>query len=503
MVSKILESFSAYLKKGSGWTLKRVVRLNITRGRNKPFKGSSKIPLPEGLRGTKKLINMANKDDQCFKCATTKAFNLVKGEKNAHCITKELERQSEEFNWDGIKFPTPYEERMYKKFEVHVGSGDNLRIIPLYVPKVRRERIARIFFFKKNENSHYCVIRDMSRLISAQVRSDHGEIYVCDYCLNYFCSQEKLDKHTESCSKHDAVNTVFPEPDKNILKFKNIQNCVECPIKIYADTESFLVPIDEKRGETELYQRHVMSAFCFYVVSRVKGFSMDPVTYLMQSEDDEVERIFMEKLEEVTKEIYETFKIPVKMIFDEEAKKFHESLTECYACGKTFDEGDFNMTKVRDHCHYTGKYRGALHLLCNLRLKRVRTIPVIFHNLSGYDSHLFVKRLADTIGRVDCIPQNAEKYITFNKNVHLDTIVRNEKEIKVYSRLKFIDSFRFMQSSLASLVKNITKFEHTDRYFTSEQQELLRRKEVYPYEYMTDFSKFAETELPPKEAFNR
>ena len=230
---------------------------------------------------------------------------------------------------------------------------------------------------------------------------------------------------------------------------------------------------------------------------------MDPVTYLMQSEDDEVERIFMEKLEEVTKEIYETFKTPVKVIFDEEARKFHESLTECYACGKTFDEGDFNMTKVRDHCHYTGKYRGALHLLCNLRLKRVQTIPVIFHNLSGYDSHLFVKRLADTIGRVDCIPQKAEKYVTFNKNVHVDTIVRNEKEIKVYSRLKFIDSFRFMQSSLASLVKNITKFEHTDRYFTSEQQELLRRKEVYPYEYMTDFSKFAETELPPKEAFNK
>ena len=178
------------------------------------------------------------------------------------------------------------------------------------------------------------------------------------------------------------------------------------------------------------------------------------------------------------------------MIFDEE---------ECYACGKTFDEEDFNMTKVRDHCHYTGKYRGALHSLCNLRLKRVRTIPVIFHNLSGYDSHLFVKRLADTIGRVDCIPQNAEKYVTFNKNVHVDTIVRDEKDIKVYSRLKFVDSFRFMQSSLASLVKNITRFEHTDRYFTPEQQELLRRKEVYPYEYMTDFSKFAETELPSKE----
>ena len=380
----------------------------------------------------------------------------------------------------------------------HVGSGEDLRIIPLYVPKVQRERVARIFLFKKGENSHYCVVRSMSRLISAQVRSDHGEIYVRDYCLNYFCKQEKLDKHTESCSKHDVVNTIFPEPGKNILKFKNIQNCVECPIKIYADTETFLSPIDEKRGETELYQRHVMSTFCFYVVSRVKGFSMDPVTYVMESEDDEVERIFMEKLEEVTKEIYETSRISAKRIFDEDARRLYESLTECYACGKEFD-GD----KVRDHCHYTGKYRGALHSQCNLRLRRTRTIPVIFHNLSEYDSHHFVRRLADTVGRVDCIPQNAEKYITFNKNVHVDTIVRDEKEIKVYTRLKFVDLFRFMQTSLTSFVRNIDKFDHTSRYFEAEQQELFRRKEVYPYEYMTDFSKFAETELPLKEEFNK
>ena len=311
----------------------------------------------------------------------------------------------------------------------------------------------------------------MSRLISAQVRSDHGEIYECDYCLNYFCKQEKLDKHTESCSKHDAVNTIFPEPGKNILKFKDIKNCVECPIKVYAATQSFLSPIDEKRGETELYQRHVMSTFCFYVVSRVKGFSMGPVTYVMESEDDEVERIFMERLEEVTKIIYETVKVSAKMIFDEDARRLHESLTECYACGKEF-EGD----KVREHCHYTGKYQGALHSQCNVRLRRTRTIPVIFHNLSGYDSHLFVKRLADTVGRVDCIPQNAEKYITFNKDVHVDTIVRDEKEIKVYTRLKFVDSFRFMQSSLASLVRNIDRFDHTSRYFGAEQQEVPCRR---------------------------
>ena len=85
----------------------------------------------------------------------------------------------------------------------------------------------------------------------------------------------------------------------------------------------------------------------------------------------------------------------------------------------------------------------------------------------------------------------------------MDTIVRDEKEIRVYTRLKFVDSFRFMQSSLASLVRNIDRFDHTSRYFGAEQLELFRRKEVYPYEYMTDFSKFSETELPPKEEFSK
>ena len=75
-------------------------------------------------------------------------------------------------------------------------------------------------------------------------------------------------------------------------------------------------------------------------------------------------------------------------------------------------------------------------------------------------------------------------------------------EEKVYLKLKFLDTFRFMDKSQAELVKTTTKFEHTNKYFTLEQQELLRRKEVYPYDYMTDFSKLAETEPPPREAFN-
>ena len=119
---------------------------------------------------------------------------------------------------------------MYKKFEEnndvsllvfgHEDTETEINIIPLYVPKNRRERVVRLFFYKnKDGESHYCVITNMSGLISSQVSKHKGTVYVCDYCLNYFGSQKALDKHTESCSKHKGLNTKFPEPGENFFGF--------------------------------------------------------------------------------------------------------------------------------------------------------------------------------------------------------------------------------------------------------------------------------------------
>ena len=190
----------------------------------------------------------------------------------------------------------------------HEELETGINIIPLYVAKVRRENTIRLFFLKDGENSHYCVIRKMSCLISSQVSKNRHTKYVCDYCLNYFSSQEVLDKHRERCSKHEALNTILPKPGENILKFRNVQNCMECPIKFYFNTESFPPPIDKTHGKTKSYQRYVMSAFCLYDVSRVEGFSMDPVTYVMKDERDEVDKSLMEKLEETTKKITKLLK---------------------------------------------------------------------------------------------------------------------------------------------------------------------------------------------------
>ena len=177
----------------------------------------------------------------------------------------------------------------------------------------------------------------MPGLILRQIKSHNKDrgIFVCDYCLNHFSTQSLLDKHEESCSKYKAVKTEYPEPGENILRFKNIQNSLECPIKFYFDIESIFKPIDETRGETRLNQRHVMSAFCLYPVSRIEGFCMEPITYVAKDEH-EVDRVLVERIMDEAKKVYERLKVPAKMIFDELARKLHKSATVCFAC-KEFD----------------------------------------------------------------------------------------------------------------------------------------------------------------------
>ena len=200
---------------------------------------------------------------------------------------------------------------------------------------------------------------------------------------------------------------------------------------------------------------------------------------------------FVEWLEEDIKIIAN---IPeVDMIFGkEEAERFNKE-TKCWMCKKEFnDDKDF---KVRDHCHFTGRYRGAAHNSCNLKYKKPNFTPVVFHNLSGYDSHLFVKNLGFTAGNIDCIPNNEERYISFTKNIEVGSYmkkVKNEKEeVKIetkpkYHKIRFIDSYKFMSTSLDSLVNNLpeTAFNNLKRYYTGDKLNLVKRKGVYPYEYM-------------------
>ena len=189
--------------------------------------------------------------------------------------------------------------------------------------------------------------------------------------------------------------------------------------------------------------------------------------------------------------------------------KRYKRASRCHICFKPFN---FKDPKVRDHCHYTGRYRGPALSLCSLRYRIPSYIPIVFHNLSGYDTHLFIRELGKHSKDIGVIAKNKEDYITFSVNVTVDKYIDkegNEKDKLI--ELRFIDSFKFMVSSLDSLMNNLVGcalpscsggrklFGFED--YSELQYNLLTRKGIYPYEYMSSWDRFKETQLPPIEAF--
>ena len=200
--------------------------------------------------------------------------------------------------------------------------------------------------------------------------------------------------------------------------------------------------------------------------------------------------------------LYHMFpELPMDPLTKTQWKKYKKA-TKYHICYKPFTPRD---PKVRGHCHYTGLYRGPAHTLCNLRYKIPSYIPAVFQNLSGYDTHLFIRELGAHTSDMEVIAKNKEYYISFSIKVPVEKYVdKNGEEKDKLIGLRFIDSFKFMSSGLDSLTKNPVSgrkklFSLED--YSDLQYGLLTRKGVYPYEYINSWDQFEETQLPSMNAF--
>ena len=515
LVEETLEEFARYQMDGSGWTLKSTNVLTLSSVRWVPMKGSSYIPLPASLKNKKSLINIKNRDKECFKWSVTRALHPV--DKNSEKMSKILREQSERYNWDGISFPTPLKEisRFEKNNNVSINilgnNGDN-RIYPLQRSNHKSDTKIELMLITDEGGSHYVVVKNMSRLLHGQATKKCGERFYCFNCFNGFTTEMKKKEHMLYCDEKDCVKTTLPTLEKNILKFKNFKNTQRHPFIIFADFECFTKPLDTAgvEGKTVRYQQHEPSGFCFYVkCSESEVYDKPPVMYTKQSEhDNDVSKKFVECLENALRDIDNLFEDPKKMIYGEEEKIRHKESSQCYICQKEFDSKIKGFLKVRDNCHLTGKYRGAAHSKCNLDIRSPKFVPVVFHNLEGYDSHLFIKNLGVTEGEIDCIAKNDEKFISFTKNVVVGSYTdANGEDRDRHRKLRFIDSFKFMNSGLAKLVENLdkeTKVKITNKFYKGKSLDLLLRKGVYPYDYMDGYNRLSETDLPSiKDFYNR
>ncbi len=532
MRDRILENLAEFQKNGSGWRLKSINGLEIKITKYNPLSGSGYSKLPPFIAKKNIVINMRNDDVQCFKWAATRALNPVVG--NPNRITNELKKQTEKYNWDDISFPTKLTEiKIWKKnnnFNVNVFSYDETEK-EIYTSRLGslKEPDETINLYLHDDN-HYCVIKDLNRLVSSQLNKSGHAKELCLRCLNFFRKPSKkdredpnkksfLEKHMKICSGEKLQHAIYPKPGETV-QFRNYERLHDVPFVVYADFESFVSPLDveekdSNKSYTTQYQSHIPSGFCYTI--KCMDETVYPTKTVLKTasyEGEDMGKLFVETLSKDFKPIYDILKTPKPMIMSDFDKTAYKKSEKCYACGIQFGGERINertkkkekIVKCRDHCHITGKYRGAACGKCNLRMKVPKFVPVLFHNLEGYDSHLFVKSLGLKEGDISCIPKTDEKYISFSKKVPMEIISLEDGKTKTLClEMRFLDSMQFMSKSLDSLVKTLGK----DKFTTLTSQmsvdkaslELLKRKGVFPYEYMSNFSKLSDKTLPPKDAF--
>ena len=502
MIDRLLEHMMNFQRGRSNWRFQEVIRVEI---RTDEVRVGKYIPLPAFLAGKKAIINMRNEnDEECFKWCIGRSQNPVT--KNAERITYLLRRQCTEFDWSNISFPVSWKD--IDRFERNNDISVNVLglvgkdIVTLRKTKEKKDRHVILFKLQTSKTSHFALVKNLNRLWFGIDSKHRSQRHVCDDCLNSFASEKSFQQHQEFCV-HDGVRAVLP-PEKSTMGFRKIEAATAVDFVIYADFESILKPVSFFIGEkTKQIQHHIPCSFCFLPVSRI-GIPFSPVLF-RGNEGDDVGKIFLEKLMKSVKDILQEIRRPLlnknwkRIVWKKGDQEHFQAAKVCWLCEKKLDEND----KVADHCHLTGRFRGAAHNVCNLQAQVPNFTPVFIHNLDGYDSHLFIKTLGKEFGEISAIPNNEEKYVSFSLKFVWDKYTNEKGEEKdLKHEIRFVDSLKFMNSSLANLVKNLGKNELTNlKRFFPDDVELLSRKGVYPYEYMTNFEKFQETQLPPQDAF--
>ena len=404
---------------------------------------------------------------------------------------------------------------------------------------------------------HYLVVKNLSGLLRG-ITSNHKEDFYCLNCFHSYRTENKLESHKKICENHDYCHCH--------VKHNHGEKSMKVPFIIYADLECLLEKMSTcinnlNESSTTKINKHTPSGYSIFT-----SCSFDESkNKLNHYRGKDCMKKFCKDLKEHATRIINHEKKKIIPLTKEEKINYNDQKV-CYICKKEFDTIDTTKSssleckkhhKVRDHCHYTGKYRGAAHNICNLRYKVLKEIPVVFHNGSTYDYHFIIKELVKEFeGNFDCLGENTEKYITFS--VPLKKKIEN-KNLEITYKIKFIDSFRFVSSSsLSKLVDNLSEGIHNNkcadsksnldyiktkneklilecynckqRYKKKFNKELIKRfastyefcnnettgsssserinkfilllrKGVYPYEYINNWERFNETSLPSKESF--
>ena len=504
---EILNITAQWISEGSGWTIESVDNHYLNIVQYEPMKGSSYIELPQELNNPKKgLINLKNNDNECFRWCHIRYLNPQ--DKYPQRIKKIDKEYINQLDYSSIEFPVTV--KQYNKIEkqneinINVFGYENKQPYPIYISKEKYEKHLELLLITEDDNKHYVLIKDFNRFMFNQTKHEHRK-HFCMYCLQCFSSEEVLKNHKDNCIQLNGEQAInMPDKSNNTLKFNNFHKQQPVPFVIYADFEAITEKIsgcrpNNNKSFTEAYQKHTDCGFGYKVVCCYDDKYTQPMKiYRGEKAVYTFLEYMLDEVKYCKRIIKKEFNKPLNMTKENEEE--FQKADECHICNKKYTADDI---RVRDHCHITGKFRGSAHQECNLQLRLNQDkikIPVIFHNLRGYDSHFIMQEIGQIVKdyeytnkngkkcqmNINAIPNNMEKYMAFMLGNHLT----------------FLDSFQFMSSSLEKLVGNLPKesLKYTSKMFKGTKFDLMVRKGVYPYDYMDSFDKF-NSPLPKKEEF--
>ena len=391
------------------------------------------------------MLNIVNKDEKCFLWSVIASIYLATSHQNRVFKYQQFEHK---LNTTGFKFSLSiYHVKRFENLNLNVSvdvfaCDGKTGVNPIYVTtfKDRRHHV-NLLLLSEGQKNHYNLITNMSGLLS-QPGGRTSAKHFCNYCFHGFKDMSTLLQHTEDCLKFGPQKVVLPNEDECWVNFKVTQKMPKVPFVIYADFESYTVKMsteNEHKKSTTPYEKHLPSGFVCLIVCSEPSRVYEPVVY----RDENVVEEFLKRLREESNKICDELKLVKPLKLSPEEMAFQQADT-CYLCGKLTGED-----KVRDHEHaFNGKYRGCAHSACNLQLRyrgnKVISnfyIPVVFHNLRGYDGHLILKSFKRNIfkkGDISCIPNNMKRYLSFS-----------------IDNLRFIDFLQFMNESLEKLYTNL------------------------------------------------
>ena len=493
-IHKCMIGFEKYIHEDSGWILKAVLGLTVHTVLYKPLRGSAFIELPLTLKKNGTLLNIRNDDDKCFIYCVLAAVFRCQDTENVN-LYQQLEGH---LNMKGIKLPVPLSnvekfERQNDSISINVFGFEEGEIYPLKITKMReRKHHVNLLLLQNQKTSHYCLIKHLDGFLFRYKTNRHHH-YFCPFCLNAFTKKALLESHKEYCAVNGEQKIVLPEKGvDDVLKFKDFRSQLLVPFVLYCDFETLNRDIytcmpSENRPSTTAKKSLEVCSFGYKRVCYDPQYTKPTVIYRGPNACEK----FLECLLEEEKEIFEILSRTEPMRLTPDNEKDFLSAPNCSICGEKFHEESFDI--VHDHDHLTGLYRGKAHNQCNLLYQSPKFICVIFHGLRNFDGHIICQCIGkfEQYGGIKCIPQNLERYISFS-----------------IGNFRFLDSYQFLSSSLERLTENLKadggllKFHHfSDEFEDVRTAKLLLRKNVYPYDYMNDERRFAETQLPSKDDF--